>query len=109
MSDDKSPTDLKTQLQDDLAMVEWKSLEMHIKEDRLIIVDSELDLIEVAIAVIEDNTSKVQELIHCGKLRKPAIEEIELWAQLPDKEIFKVLIAQPYVLTQVESFSQDLN
>lgn len=89
--------DLQTQLQKELAEVEWDSLKPHASRDALIVVNPLLDLIEVGVAIAQDNKQAVEHWIDEQLLRKPSAEELGNWNGQPEK-MFKTLIVQPFVL-----------
>lgn len=92
-------SDVIEQFKQDLATVSWKDLRIHLQRDAIIIVEPGLDLLEVAVAVAEDNKLKVAAWIAGGELQKPTDEQLECWETLLDKP-FQVLIVQPFILIQ---------
>lgn len=84
----------------DLAEVGWKDMRIHLQRDVIILVAEDLDLVDVAVGVAQDNTDQVSLWISAGKLTKPTREQIDLWESQLDKP-FRMLIAQPYILAQV--------
>lgn len=90
-------SDLKGQLSEDLADVEWSSLVPHAQRDALIVVNSELDLIEVGAAIANDNVSLVQHWISDRLIHKPSSDELSNWNAQPNK-MFSTLIVQPFVI-----------
>jgi hypothetical protein len=93
-------TELAEQFTRDLAEVAWKDLRIHMQRDAIIIVNDDLDLVAVAIAVAEDDKSKVEKWIAEGRLAKPAAEQVTAWEAELEKP-FRVLIVQPYILMQM--------
>lgn len=91
--------DIKTALADSLEQAKWEWLEPHAKRDALIIVSPNLDLVEVGVAIAQDQTQLVQQWIESGQLQKPSSNQLSLWHNQPSKS-FKALIVQPYVLVQ---------
>jgi len=83
----------------DLAEVTWRELKVHLQRDAIIIVAAELDLIEVAVAVAEDDKTRVETWIAAAQLVKPITEQLENWEQEPDNR-FQMLIVQPFILIQ---------
>lgn len=91
--------DLRAQLEQQIHRVDWKPLAPHAKRGGLVIVDSQLDLLEVAVAVAQDHGEQVQRWMAAQQLRRATAPEIEAWRNETD-ERFTVLIVQPYVLAQ---------
>ncbi|MDA3903658.1 MAG: DUF2288 domain-containing protein [Desulfuromusa sp.] len=83
----------------DLAEVSWRELKIHLQRDALIIVAAELDLIEVGVAVADDDKALVEAWIAAGQLGKPTDKQLERWEQEPDNR-FQMLIVQPFILIQ---------
>ncbi len=83
----------------DLAEVNWRELKIHLRRDAIIIVAAELDLIEVAVAVAEDDKIRVETWIAADQLVKPTMEQLESWEQEPDNR-FQMLIVQPFILVR---------
>ncbi len=94
-------SDFKTQLQRELAEVNWRDLIPLALQDKLIVVDSRLDLVEVGCAIAEDNVSLVQNWINDNLLAKPSASQLSQWNNNPMKK-FKTIIVQPFVLIWVE-------
>ena len=90
------------QFKKDLAEVFWKDLRIHLQRDSIILVDTGLDLIDVAVAVAEDNKQQVDSWISTEKLTKPSAEQVTAWETQLDKP-FRMLIVQPFILSQAVS------
>ncbi|MCD6186912.1 MAG: DUF2288 domain-containing protein [Desulfuromusa sp.] len=83
----------------DLAEVNWRELKIHLQRDSIIIVAAELDLIEVAVAVADDDKTRVEIWIAENQLAKPTAEHLERWQQESGNR-FQMLIVQPFILVQ---------
>jgi hypothetical protein len=81
----------------DEAELEW--LKPHIQKDAVIIVDPELDLLDVSVAIATDNTQSVQHWIGEQLLVKPSQEILDRWNATPDLR-FQATIVQPYILVK---------
>ena len=92
--------DIKTQLTEELADIEWSSLIPHAQRDALIVVNESLNLVDVGVAIAVDNVSLVQEWIGRGLIRKPSSEQLGIWNGEPNKK-FSTLIVQPFVLVSL--------
>ncbi len=91
--------DIKTALNESLEQAQWEWLEPHAKRDALIIVSPSLDLVDVGVAIAQDQTQIVQQWIESGQLQKPSANQLSFWKTQPNKS-FNALIVQPYVLIQ---------
>jgi hypothetical protein len=92
-------SDLRDELQESVDQAEWDWLMPHAERDAVIIVASDLDLVEVGMAIANDNTVSVQRWIDEHLIYKPSIAQKASWDQDQAKR-FKALIVQPYVLIQ---------
>ncbi|BAQ60513.1 hypothetical protein GM3708_919 [Geminocystis sp. NIES-3708] len=90
-------SNLKTQLQQQIAQMDWKDLIPHAQRDALIVVDQNLDLIEVGYAIAEDKTNLVENWISEQLIQKPTTQQLSLWNSKPDYQ-FNTIIVQPFVL-----------
>jgi hypothetical protein len=90
-------TDLKTQLQEEIAEVDWNALQPHARRDALIVVNPLLDLVAVGVAIAEDNKQVVDRWIREQLICKPSVDDLSNWNAQPEK-MFKTLIVQPFVL-----------
>ena len=96
---EKKLAEISEKFAQDLAEVDWKALRIHLQRDALILVDEQLDLIEVACRVANDDATEVGAWIAQGRLAKPAAEQLSSWETQLDKP-FRMLIAAPYILVQ---------
>lgn len=83
----------------DLAEVCWRELKIHLQRDAIITVSVDLDIIDVAVAVADDNKGVVGEWISDHKLGKPTEDQLKSWEKTPEKS-FRMLIVQPFILIQ---------
>jgi len=90
---------LRTHLAHELHRVDWKPLEAHAKRGGLVLVDSALDLVEVALAVATDDSARVKAWMRTSQLSKPTEAQIRCW-EGDAEDRFTVVIVQPYVLAQ---------
>ena len=91
--------DLRARIAQEMHRVDWKPLGPHAKRGGLVLVDPALDLLDVAVAVAEDDTERVRRWMGAGQLGKPSEAQVEAW-QKEAGEHFAVAIVQPYVLAQ---------
>ena len=90
-------TSIQAQLAQDLADVSWKDIIPHCQRDAVIVVYEGLDIVEVGVAIAQDNIAQVQVWVEEQLLQKPTAQQLSLWNQFPEQP-FSVLIVQPYVL-----------
>ncbi|MCP5464413.1 MAG: DUF2288 domain-containing protein [Deltaproteobacteria bacterium] len=89
---------LKEKFQKEFGDEEWIVMAPHYKRGALILVDDNLDIIDIAIAVAEDNSTLIQDLITSGKLKKPTPEQVSVWEK--QRTRFEFVIVQPFVLAR---------
>lgn len=92
-------SDLRAELTEMLDEAEWEWLIPHAKRDAVVVVVPGLDLVEVGLAIANDNTSIVQRWISERQIYKPSPEQISDWDR-EQTHRFNALIVQPYVLVQ---------
>jgi len=81
----------------DVALWEW--LSPHAARARVILVAPNLDLVDVGVALTEDNTVLVQSWIEDGWLRHPTAEELSAWNGDNQRQ-FTSLVVPPFVLAK---------
>ena len=94
--------DLRAQLQENLDEAEWDWLIPHVKRDSLVVVTSQLDLLDVGVAIATDNVSSIQRWISEALIYKPSPEQISDWNQNSTKK-FDAIIVDPFVVVQESS------
>jgi hypothetical protein len=93
-------SDLKQQLTEQIAEINWQDLKPHAQRDALIIVDENLDLVEVGCAIAQDQSNLVQNWISEQLIQKPTAQQFSLWNKNVNQK-FKTIIVQPFVLVTV--------
>jgi len=78
--------------------VNWSELQRHFAQGLVIKVSTELDLIETAATIIEDDGAQVEQWMSQGKVSKVSDEDAIAW-QHNDAELWSV-VAAPWVLVQ---------
>ena len=91
--------DFKAELAESLDEAELDWLKPHIQRDVVLVVNTNLDLVDVGVAIARDDVVSVQHWISEQLLHKPFAEQLVEWNTNPTKR-FQALIVQPYVLVQ---------
>ena len=92
-------SDLRTELAESLDEAEWEWLKPHVQRDVVVVVAKSLDLLDVGVAIANDNVTSVQHWISEQLIGKPSSEQMQTWNS--DRTTrFSALIVQPYVLVQ---------
>jgi hypothetical protein len=89
--------DIKTKLQEEIAEVEWELLIPHAQRDAIIIVDSALSVLDVAVAIAKDDQISVQHWISEALISKPSQQQLSDWNGKPEQK-FTTVIVQPFVV-----------
>ena len=94
----EQPSTLYAKLLGETAPISWQELQPFFARGALLWVDATLDLIEVALAVAEDDQAKVAAWLQGGQVAK--VEESRAEDLLArDPRLWAVVVA-PWVLTQ---------
>ena len=80
----------------------WVDIREHLERDAVVSVSEDLNLMEVAEAVIADRSEQVGRWIDQGLVGKPSFADLDIWEKDPNRP-FLFVIAQPYVLIQKAS------
>lgn len=91
--------ELRAQLTELLDEAELDWLKPHLHKDAVVIVNAGLDLIEVGVAIAQDDTQAVQRWIGEQLVLKPSTADLERWNS-NETQKFRAIIVQPYVLVQ---------
>lgn len=91
--------ELRAELAEIMAEIEWNWLIPHAKRDALVMVTQGLNLLDVGVAIANDNVTAVQQWIGEQLIYKPSPAQLATWNQQPTRQ-FMALIVQPYVLVQ---------
>ena len=92
-------SDLKSELTESLDEAEWSWLIPHVDREVVIVVAPQLNLVDVGLAIVNDNSTSVQQWIAEGLIYKPSEQQKSDWNAHQDKR-FQALIVRPYVLVQ---------
>jgi hypothetical protein len=91
--------ELRTQLTELLDEAELDWLKTFLQKDVVVIVNDGLDLVDVGVAIAQDDTVKVDRWIGEQLITKPSNEDLAKWNSNPTQK-FRAIIVQPYVLVQ---------
>ena len=89
---------LRAKLNGETAKVAWAELQRHHARGVVVRVASELDLIDVAVAMAQDDGAAVSQWMHAGQLQKPNDDQARDWLAR-DPDLWSVVVA-PWVLVQ---------
>ncbi len=89
--------DLRRKLEGDVDVAVWRDLRTHAARDNLFIVNRDLDLVDVAVALAQDDATKVGGWISACQLSRPSEPQLSAWEAHLDKQ-FDSVIVSPFVL-----------
>ncbi|MGB5596217.1 MAG: DUF2288 domain-containing protein [Crocosphaera sp.] len=92
--------ELRKRLTEDVADVNWNDIKPHAQRDAVIVVNENLNLLDVGVAIAQDNKIAVQHWITEQLISKPSNQQLSDW-NMNQSQLFKTLIVQPFVLVQV--------
>ena len=88
----------RTKINQETSRIAWKELQRFYASGATILVSSELDLVEVAFQISEDNKLQVSEWLTAGKIGKVTDAQALSWYEA-DADVWAVVVS-PYVLIQ---------
>ena len=91
--------DLRLELAEMVEPAEWRWLSPHADRGAVVIVNPALDLVDVGMAIATDDASTVHHWIAAALITKPTPDQVDAWSQA-ERQRFKALIVQPFVLVQ---------
>lgn len=94
---------LVKKLSEEIEICSWNDLEDHYQRGAILVIDNSLDLIEVGVAMAEDEAGLMEKWLERGLIQKITSDQRDIWQKNPKEKISRFLIIQPYVLIQVIS------
>lgn len=85
-------------LNGETAQIPWKELLRYFASGHIIHVDAELDLVEVAARVADDDTAAVTQWLSESRLAKVNDEQARTWLET-DAQLWAVVV-KPWILVQ---------
>jgi hypothetical protein len=92
--------DLRSELEKSIDSATWEWLLPHHEHDAIIWVDASIDLVDVGMAIAQDQTQPVQHWIAEQVIAKPSEAQKSRWSNADANLQFSALIVRPYVLIQ---------
>jgi hypothetical protein len=80
------------------AQIAWKELQRYFASGIALAVAADLDLVEVAYQMSQDNTAQIQQWMAAGKFGRVSDEQAKGW--LVTDEILWAVVVSPWVLVQ---------
>jgi len=98
---------LADKFKEEIGTVSWSWLRPHEKRKILFQVSENLDLVEVAVAVAEDQTAKVKLWLENSDLVRPSRKQVAEWEK--SGGLFAGVIVKPYVFFKTVIEKRDLD
>lgn len=88
----------RTKVNLETAQIAWKELQRYFAGGVALAVAADLDLVEVAYQMSQDNAAQIQQWIAAGKFGKVTDEQAKGW--LDTDEMLWAVVVSPWVLVQ---------
>ena len=89
---------LRNRLNAETGRLSWPELERHFARGAVIRVAMDLDLIDVAASVADDDKASIEAWMKSGEIAHPEMDEVKDWVERqPD---FWAVVVAPWVLIQ---------
>jgi hypothetical protein len=98
MSESAEPTK-RQEIASQIDTCTWELLEPHVDKAQIFLIGQELEFLEVALAIYENNVEFVDELITSEQIIRPTPEKIIMWQEIPEKQ-FRMIVLRPFLLIQ---------
>jgi len=98
MKIDDSEKLLRGQINLETAQIAWRELQRYFASGATVFVGPELDLVEVAYQIAQDNAPQVAEWMEHGHIARVTDEQALAWHEADS--IVWAVVARPYVLIQ---------
>ena len=91
--------DLRAKLGDEMGSIDWPFLAVHARSGHLILVHQEINLLDAAVAIANNDTATVGPWVDSDRLTKPSEEEQNAYGETPGR-YFQFVVVAPFVLAQ---------
>ncbi|WP_423709682.1 DUF2288 domain-containing protein [Undibacterium sp. WLX3042] len=89
---------LRTKINQETARFPWSELLKHFASGNVLAIAPDLDLVEVAVHMANDNAAEIQTLLSAGRLYKVSDEQARAWLE-NDLQLWTVVV-KPWILVQ---------
>jgi hypothetical protein len=84
------------QVRADIELVDWEPMWTHFAYDRVRVVNGTRSLLEVAVAVANDDAAMVKQLLDSSEFGTPTDEQVRGW--VASNQLFEMVVIQPFVI-----------
>ena len=89
---------VRAKVNQETSKIAWKDLQRFFAAGMALTVSEDLDLVEVAFQVSEDNATRIREWMAAGKFGKVSDEQAVIWFERD--ELLWAVVISPWVLVQ---------
>ena len=89
---------LKADLNQQCGQLSWSELERHFARGAILKVTLELDLVDVAVVVTEDNRDTMAAWLEHGEVAPATDKDAKVWNE--QNTLFRAVVVAPWVLVQ---------
>ena len=89
---------VRAKVNQETSKIAWKDLQRFFAAGMALAVAEDLDLVEVAFQVSEDNATRIREWMAAGKFGKVSDEQAVIWFERD--ELLWAVVISPWVLVQ---------
>ena len=90
--------ELRARINGETGKIRWNELERHFARGNMIWVSGELDLVEVAVRITEDDKAAVEQWMRTGAIRRAEAEDAKSWQAC--NQLFWAVVTAPWLLVQ---------
>ncbi len=93
--------ELRQKLNRETGKIEWSELQRHFARGVVITVNSELDLIDIALKFTHDDDDEIDHWLSSGQLKRADDDDARQWQN--NSTVFWAVVIAPWVLVQEQS------
>lgn len=90
--------ELKARLNSETGKLEWSELQRHFARGVVIVVTPEMDLVEVAACMSNDDSVQISLWLDSGAIRRASEEDARCWVE--SDPLFWAVVVAPWVVVQ---------
>ena len=90
--------ELRQTLNIESGKLSWQELQVHFARGVVVIIDTNLDLIEVSTKFVQDDKSAIEELMVNNRVRNATDDDARTWVKTEPE--FWAVVVPPWVLVQ---------
>ncbi|MCG5499347.1 DUF2288 domain-containing protein [Ectothiorhodospira lacustris] len=94
----QDPATLRAHLQGEMGAITWPELQPHFARGALLAVTDPLDLLEAAMALVQDDKATVEAWLKAGTLQQPDTDHARGWEHRRPR--FQAVVIAPWVLVK---------